>query len=112
MARRGRSNDGINRSELIRQKKATLGRGARPRDIIASLAEDGVKVSRALVTNVLKRRGTGKKRGRKRARVVARRSASREAISMTGLLTAKRMVDEMGSVADAKKALDAFARLI
>ena len=59
----------VNRSELIRQTAQQLGKDSRPRDVIAALRQAGVKVSPALVTNVLGKRParTSKAKGKSTA---------------------------------------------
>lgn len=113
MARARRSKNGSNKSQAIREMSQQLGRKARPRDVIAGLKEKGIEVSPALVTNVLSR--AAKRRGRKVRRLVgtavnARRSGGD--VSMASLVSAKKLIDEVGSVDEAKRALDALARLI
>ena len=91
-----------------------MGKKARPRDLIARLTEKGVDVSPALVSNVLSRTRK-RRRGAKVARLVGAGAgrASRDGdVSMHSLLGAKKLVEQVGSVDEAKKAIDALARLI
>jgi hypothetical protein len=117
MAKRGRRRDGVNKSELIRATKDKLGPRSRPRDVIAALSEQGIHVSRALVTNVLNRAG-GKTVSAKAKAPSApaaprgRRPAASGAVSMSDLLAAKKIVAEMGSIANARRALDAYEKLL
>ncbi len=58
----------VNRAELIRQTAKKIGKNVRPRDIIATLKEQGITVSHSLVTKTLKRAGfKPKARGKKPA---------------------------------------------
>lgn len=110
MVRRGRSKDGVNKSQLIRDTFAKLGRRARPRDVIEVLAKDGIHVSRALVTNVLNRDLQSKQRGRVAG--TRRRNSMQATLSVSELLTAKKLVEESGSVDAARQVLDAYSRLV
>jgi hypothetical protein len=106
----GQSEDSVSKSELIRAARAKLGRRARPRDVQAALAADGIMVSRSLVTNALKRKRRG--RGRGGARRGAGRKPAAHSVSVVALLTAKKVVDSAGSVDEAKRALDALSKLL
>lgn len=113
MVRARRSKNGSNKSQAIREMSLQLGRKARPRDVIAGLKEKGVEVSPALVTNVLSR--AAMRKGRKVRRLVgaavnARRSGGD--VSIDSLVSAKKLIDQVGSVGEAKKAIDAIARLM
>ena len=107
-ARRNRKGD-VNKSQAIRDLVAERGNKVRPRDIIAELAQKGIEVSPALVTNVISR-GTGRKTRGRRPGVAARGGSGQ--VSITTLLEAKRLVTEAGSVDDAKRALDTLSRLL
>jgi len=93
---------------------SAMGKKARPRDLIARLTEKGVEVSPALVSNVLSRTRK-RRRGAKVARLVGAgpsRASRGGDVSMNSLLGAKKLVEQVGSVGEAKKAIDAFSRLM
>ena len=106
--------NGANKSQAIRDMFNTMGKKARPRDLIARLTEKGVDVSPALVSNVLSRTRK-RRRGAKVPRLVAAgrgRTTRENHVSMNSLLGAKKLVDQVGSVDEAKKAIDALSRLM
>lgn len=100
--------DEVNKSEKIRQAMKQLGPSARPRDIISTLKEQGIDVSAALVTNVMTR--TSGRKPKKRA--TQARAGGRDAVTIGELLEAKRFVEAIGSMEAARRALQAWARLI
>lgn len=110
---------GGTKAEAIRQMAGTMERPVRPRDVVAAMAAQGVQVSSAQVSQVL--RGMGMRRRRRGGRRVAREataatrqtashSASRS-ISLDSLIAAKKLADQLGGVDAAKQAVDALARL-
>jgi hypothetical protein len=118
-ARRGRSQEGVNKSQAIRDQ-LQANPNASPKDIAAALQAQGVNVSSQLVSNVKTAIGKKKgKRGRGAGRPAgARRGATRRAgrlgvdsISVQDLMEAKRVVEQVGSVAAVRKALDALESL-
>jgi len=112
-ARRGRQN-GLNKSQAIRDILAEMGADARPKDVIATLHGKGIEASPALVTNVIARSGL-RRRGRKLRRggiLRVRQNAHSDSPSMSALLEAKKLVNQVGSISDAKRALDALAKLL
>jgi hypothetical protein len=101
---------GINKSQLIRDHIA-----ANPEDgakaIIAALKKTGVKVSESLVGAVkYKKKGKKKRRGKKAA-AVAKPVAS-DKVSLSTLVKAKKLSDELGGIEKAKAALAALAKLV
>jgi len=136
--RPGTGPGGKNMSQLIRDTYGKLGPDTRPRDIMAALSEQGIEVSRALVSGVLMRMGKGTPRkassknaaksgSRPRAKsgAMAMRDGvqrgrspgrppkvSNDSFSMETLVSARNLVQAAGSVAEAKRALDAVARLM
>src|SRR5688500_14939259 len=95
------------KSAAIREALAAKAMDAASKDIIAAVAERGITVSSAHVSNVRSRLQERKKRrGRKPrvARAVSGGSPSGNALEQT-LMDAKRLVDKVGSVDGAKKAL-------
>lgn len=122
MARRRavRSNNSTetSKADLIRGVARESSGPVRPRDIIATLAERGVKVSSAQVSTVLRKMGMRRRRRRKGAEVGIATGAGSRVTSRGGamlqldhLLAAKRLCDKLGGVEAAKSALDALAKL-
>jgi hypothetical protein len=103
------TSNGVTKAEQIRQAARSLGRKVRPRDVIAKLAEQGVSVSSAQVSAVLS--ASGMKRRRRSGRRAAAVEMVTSTLTLESLLAAKRLVNQLGSVAAAKTAVDALARL-
>ncbi len=100
----------VNRSEAIRAEYQHLGPSAAPGDVIAALAKKEIKVSANLVQKVRHRMLQGKRKpGRKRGR--GRPRAMTDMVSISALIDARRMSDKLGGIEEAKKALEALARL-
>ena len=122
---------GVNKSQAIRDYKSA-NPNAGPTEIAAGLAEQGLTVTTALVSNVLttskkkvkkrlgrppktttadaatpKRKGRPKKKGGRPSMA----SSNGAEPNLDALIAAKKLVDEMGSVSQAKAALDALAKL-
>jgi transposase len=105
----GESQAGASKAEQIRQVAAGMGGKVRPRDVIAKLAEQGVTVSSAQVSTVLRAMGM-KRRRRGRSPAAAVESVA-STLTLDSLLAAKRLVNQLGSVEAAKTAVDALAKL-
>ena len=100
----------VNKSQAIRDY-LQQDPGATPKQIVAGLAERGVKVSEGLAGNVKytsggARRGTGRRRGRPRTRRVAVNT-----LSAQDLVEAKKLADQLGGIEQARKALEALEQL-
>ena len=91
----------INKAQAIRDAFASMGADVRPRDLIAQLKKKKIVVSPAQVSNI-KKDLQGGKRGR---------PMKGTAVSVNGLVAAKRLVDAAGSVEDARKCLATLAEL-
>jgi arginine repressor len=106
---------GTSKAERIRQAAQGMDQPVRPRDVIATLASEGVSVSPAQVSGVLRSMGMRRRgRGRRPAMAGSPRATTRstsEKLSLENLLAAKRLVNQLGSVEAAKQAVDALARL-
>ena len=109
-AARAKAETGTNKSQAIRDTVVELGKKSRPRDVIAKLKAQGIDVSAALVTNVMARSGRRQKRTTRTAG--AGRAVCADNLTMESLLSAKQLLDQVGSVAEAKRALDVLAKLI
>ena len=95
--------DGVNKSQIIRDYVAK-NPGAKPKEILAAVESQGVKVSQALVNNVLYRKSSGKATRGKRGR-------PKKGTQFDALLQAKELADKMGGIEEAKKALDVLSKL-
>jgi hypothetical protein len=105
-----------NKAEAIRRAARSLGKKVRPRDIIAMLKEQGIVVSSAQVSTTLKSMGMKKvRRGRRPGAGgdgdVSRGASRPEAITIEDLIAAKKLVNQLGSIEAASKALSALAKL-
>ena len=80
-------------------------KSAKATEVVAGLAEKGVSVSTQMVYNLKARKKMGKRRRRAEA------SGQTIGLSISGLLAAKKFVGEAGGMQEARKALDAFAKL-
>lgn len=120
MAKKRGRRSGSNKSQQIRDTYESLGADARPRDVLHALQSQGIDVSRALVTNVLKRHGAGpaRKPGRPAGKATAKKAGAGRPgrppkaagdVSLGAVMAAKKLVGEVGSLAAARKALDTLA---
>lgn len=106
MARRS---SGVNKSKAIREYKEKHG-DAGPKAVAEGLAAEGIKVTPQFVSTVLsnaKRKSGKKRRGRPRGR----RAGAATNGSLTQLLQAKKLAEQMGGINAARQALDVLARL-
>ena len=96
------------KSEAIRgylEQNTTAG----PKEVVAKLAEQGIKVTTTLVSNVKSRMKQAKpagKRGPGRPRKVVN-----DTISVASLMQAKRFVEQIGSLDAAKLALETISKI-
>jgi hypothetical protein len=94
---------------------------ASPTEVIDALARKRVKVSTSLVgkikyelkqgTKPTPKRKPKKRAARKKAAPVATPATAAFSLTMEDLLEAKKLVDELGSVEEVRKALDALEKL-
>lgn len=107
-------------SQAIRDAISKLGKKAKPADIVAECAAQGVEVAPGLVYQVRAKEGgrRGRRRGRRRAAAeeAAPASSARRGtgnVSFKDVLAAKEFVKSCGgSVSQARKALEAFEVLV
>lgn len=104
---------GTSKADSIRQVAQGLPKPVRPRDIVAALNEQGIAVSPAQVSQVLKSMGMKRRRRGRRPSAMAGRSATSmpEMLTLDNLLAAKKLVTQLGSIEAAKQAVDALAKL-
>jgi hypothetical protein len=88
------------REYLSANKKAKAG------EVVEALAAKGITVSAAAVYNLKARKSMGKKRSQARA------SGQAVTLSITHLLAAKKLVDEVGGIAEAQEAITALGKLV
>jgi hypothetical protein len=101
------------KSQAIRDAYARLGPRTRPRDVIADLKSQGIAVSSAQVSMVRKSMGIRKRR--RRAGTVERTAPTTRtaegSVSVSDLIAAKQLADQMGGVKVVRKALETLERL-
>ena len=112
----------MSKADAIRDSVSRLGRKARPRDVIADLADKGVTVTSPQVSALMKKLGFKRRRrrgGRAASNGAATKAATRVkrgpraagSISASDLLDAKKLADQLGGVEKLKKALDLLEQL-
>jgi hypothetical protein len=94
----------VNKAAKIRETFEKLGAKARPKDVIAALAAQKIKVSSAQVSNTKSSMNGHATKGRKKA-------GKPDMIALSDLQAAKRLVESLGSVERAETALAALAKL-
>jgi arginine repressor len=103
------------KAEAIRSAAKSLGKKVRPRDVIAMLQEQGITVTSAQVSTTLKKMGMRRTRGGKPqiavAAMVRNAPTSSDRVLLDDLLAAKRLVEKLGGIEQAKTAISALAKL-
>ncbi len=99
-----RARGGVSKADAIRAKFDQLGYDARPRDVIAALKSEGVKVTSAQVSML-------------RAKLTANGSsgkvpATASSVPFEHLVAAKQLADRLGGINKARMALESFAKLV
>jgi arginine repressor len=109
----GASNAGeVSKAQRIRDVAKTLGKKVRPRDVIAELAKEGVKVSSAQVSMTLRSAGyKRRRRGKKGAGTTAAAPSTANGLNVEALIAAKALIAKVGSVAVAEEALKVLKKL-
>jgi hypothetical protein len=104
----------INKAQAIRDSANELGKKARPRDIIAALAEKGITVSSPQVSVTLK--AAGLRRGRRRKKVslavAAMPSSNGHGFDINDMVKVKKLANELGGIAKLKELAAALEKLI
>jgi len=103
-------NGKITKAQQIRDVAKTMGKKVRPKDIIAILAKDGVKVSSAQVSTTLRAAGYRRKRRGKKATGAATPVAS-NGLTLNALVAAKELIHKAGGVKAAEAAIQAMKKL-
>jgi hypothetical protein len=113
-AKRKPASTKINKAQSIRDMANELGKKARPRDIIAALAEKGISVSSPQVSTTLK--AAGLRRGRRRRKVVEavapRHSTNGHALNINELVEVKKLAEKLGGTAKVKELASVLERLL
>ena len=81
-------------------------KNAKGLEVVAALAEKGIKVSLPMVYNLKARKRMGKRRRKAQA------AGQDVGVSLTHLLAAKKLVNEVGGVEQALSAVQAWAKLV
>jgi hypothetical protein len=111
------SSENERKADSIRRVAGGMGKRVRPRDVVASLREEGIDVTSAQVSQVLKGMGMRRRRrgrkpaGERTARGRAVQADASTSLSLDALIAAKKLADQLGGVQAAKQAMDALARL-
>lgn len=104
MARSKQSDHGA-KSQAIREYLKS-NKKAKASEVVSALATKGITVSPAAVYNLKARQSMGKRRNK------ARTGGQTVTLSITHLLAAKKLVDELGGITQAREAIDTLATLI
>ena len=109
------SSNGTTKAQSIRDAAKELGKKSRPRDIIAALAEKGIKVTSPQVSMTLK--AAGLRRGRRRRKSVAavaakQQSGNGQSLDIHELLQVKKLADQLGGTGKLKELAAALERLL
>ena len=114
--RKAKKQPGTSKAQAIRDIAKELGRKARPRDIIAALAEKGIKVVSAQVSMTLKAAGMRRRRRRRKVvMAVAARQASRngksQAFNVDDLIQVRELAAKIGGLDKLKESVAALEKL-
>ena len=100
------------KAQMIRDAAKELGKSVRPRDIVAKLAEKGVKVASAQVSTVLSKSGyRRKRRSKKVASASTAPASSSNGLNVGALVAAKALITKLGSVEAAEQAVNVLKKL-
>ena len=100
---------GVNKSQAIRDHLAKQPDDG-PKAIVVALRKKKIKVTEALVSNV-KYVKSGKTKRRRKKKAATTQSTVSDKISISTLVQAKKMADQLGGIEKAKTALAALAKL-
>jgi len=108
-----RKKTGVNKSQAIRDYLSTNPK-ATGNEITAALAKKGIKVSPGLASNVKYTSGPNRKKTAGKKTVVKRRRPGKRSaadLSLSDLLATKSLVDQLGGIGEARRALDTLEKL-
>ncbi len=109
MARRAKSE--VNKSQAIRDYYNSNPK-AKPKEVVEALAAQGITVAAGFVSTL---RSNDKRKGGKAGKRGPGRPAGStkgENLGLEALVQAKKLADKMGGIAQARRALDALARIL
>lgn len=111
-----KSKGGRNKSRMIREYKAA-NPVAGPKEVAEAVTKTGLSVSAQFVSTVLsnakKKGGKVGKPGRKPGRPAAAAAAiAAPSSSIEHLIKAKKLIDQLGGVAEARAAINALAQIL
>ena len=110
------ASNGTSKAQSIRDAAKELGKKARPRDIIAALAAEGITVSSALVSMTLKaaglRRGRRRRKGAAMVPIKASGNGQGHTLNLDHLLQVKELAAKIGGTDKLKEVFGALERLI
>jgi hypothetical protein len=92
------------KSQAIRDYLST-NKKAKTSEVVAALAANGIPVSGQMVSSIKARRRMGKRRRKAEA------NGQVVGLSLTNLLAAKKLVDTVGGIDQAREAINALAKL-
>jgi hypothetical protein len=107
--------NGTTKAQSIRDTAKELGKKARPRDIVATLASKGIAVAPAQVSAVLKAAGLRRGRRRKKTAVAAvtkQHSGNGRGLDIHELVQVKKLAEQLGGTGKLKELAAALERLI
>lgn len=104
--KRGRSKDGTNKAQLVRDAFAKLGIDASAKEVQAECDAHGVTIAPAQISNI-----RTKLKERKAGRKAAKSQAGNGGVTAQELIQARVMADKVGGVERAKELLDLLNKL-
>ena len=107
MAKRKKA--GVNKSQAIRDH-LTKQPDDGPKAVVAALRTKKIKVTEGLVSKV-KGASAGKRKRRRKKKAATTQSTVSDKISISTLVQAKKMADQLGGIEKARTALAALAKL-
>ena len=100
------------KAQMIRDVAKELGKKVWPRDVVAKLAEKGVKVSSPQVSKTLRAAGyRRKRRGKKPATAPAAHASASNGLNVEALMAAKALITKVGSVEVVEEAISVLKKL-
>jgi arginine repressor len=101
----------VSKAQRIRDVAKALGKSVRPRDVVAKLAEQGVRVSSPQVSVTLRAAGYRRKRRGKKTAAAAAHPATGNGLNVEALIAANAFISKVGSVETAEEALRVLKKL-
>lgn len=112
IVKRKKKAGGPNKSKAIRDYLAEH-KNAGPTEVAAALKQEGIEVTPAFVSNIKsKSKLPGSKRKAKRGRPVGSGGSRSDSVSMSALLEAKKLAEQVGGIDKAEAAVAALKKLL